>query len=62
MGEYLRSTGRSGIADYADSFKDNLQADNNVKYDEVIEVNIFSIDVFSSASKNSLFLPINVVA
>lgn len=43
MGEYLRATGRSGIADYADSFKANLQADNNVKYDEVIEVSHPSI-------------------
>jgi aconitate hydratase len=44
MGEYLRATGRSGIADYADSFKANLQADNNVKYDEVIEIDLNQLE------------------
>jgi aconitate hydratase len=58
MGEYLRATGRSGIADYADSFKANLQADNNVKYDEVIEVSHPSIQtpihIRKIQSENSL--------
>lgn len=57
MGEYLRATGRSGIADYADSFKANLQADNNVKYDEVIEVSHFPFKPGPTSEKFNLKIP-----
>jgi hypothetical protein len=40
MGAYLEATGRAGIANLADSFKENLRADEGFQYDKVIEVRV----------------------
>jgi aconitate hydratase len=40
MRDYLVATDRAGIASEADSFKENLRADENAKYDQVIEINL----------------------
>ncbi|KAI9996123.1 hypothetical protein PInf_013304 [Phytophthora infestans] len=40
MGDYLRSTKRSGIASAAESFKANLRADEGAHYDQIIEINL----------------------
>jgi len=35
MGDYLKSTGRSGIASASEAFKAHLTADEGCKYDQV---------------------------
>ncbi|KAL3674041.1 hypothetical protein V7S43_001723 [Phytophthora oleae] len=40
MGDYLRSTKRSGIASAAESFQANLRADEGAHYDQIIEINL----------------------
>ncbi|CAI5742585.1 unnamed protein product [Hyaloperonospora brassicae] len=40
MGDYLRSTKRSGIASAAESFKSNLRADEGAHYDHILEINL----------------------
>lgn len=40
MGDYLRSTKRSGIASAAESFQVNLRADEGAYYDQIIEINL----------------------
>lgn len=44
MGDYLKATGRSGIASLADSFKENLRADENAAYDQLIEINLSELE------------------
>jgi aconitate hydratase len=43
MAEYLKATGRSGIADLASEYKDLLQADSGCDYDRVIEINLSEV-------------------
>jgi aconitate hydratase len=40
MGDYLRATNRAGIASAADSFRENLRADEGAEYDQIIEINL----------------------
>ncbi|KAF4321800.1 hypothetical protein JM18_003927 [Phytophthora kernoviae] len=40
MGDYLRSTKRSGIASAAESFSANLRADEGAHYDQIIDINL----------------------
>ena len=40
MADYLKSTGRAGIAGLADSFKEHLAPDAGCVYDSVIEINL----------------------
>ncbi len=40
MGDYLRATGREGIAKAADGFRDNLRADEGAEYDRIIEIDL----------------------
>ncbi|CAH0522630.1 unnamed protein product [Peronospora belbahrii] len=40
MGDYLRSTKRSGIASAAESFQVNLRADEGAYYDQILEINL----------------------
>ncbi|KAJ3109488.1 Aconitate hydratase mitochondrial [Phlyctochytrium planicorne] len=44
MSDYLKSTSRSDIAAYADSFKHNLTADAGAKYDHVIEIDLNTLE------------------
>jgi aconitate hydratase len=44
MGDYLRATKRSAIADYAQAFSHNLRADEGAEYDEVIEVDLNTLE------------------
>ncbi|OBZ89981.1 Aconitate hydratase, mitochondrial [Choanephora cucurbitarum] len=44
MGDYLRATNRSAIADYAKAFSHNLRADENAQYDEVIEIDLDTLE------------------
>jgi aconitate hydratase len=44
MGDYLNATGRGGIAALADSFRENLSADENAAYDQIIEVNLSELE------------------
>lgn len=44
MGAYLKSTGREGIASLADSFKENLRADEGAVYDQLIEINLSELE------------------
>lgn len=44
MGAYLKATGRDGVASLADSFKENLKADQNAVYDQVIEINLSELE------------------
>jgi len=50
MAKYLRATGRSAVADLADSMKDNLRADDEVLsnptdfFDEIIEINLSELE------------------
>ena len=41
--EYLRATGRAGLASAADGFKANLVADKGAVYDQVIEINLSTL-------------------
>lgn len=44
MGAYLKSTGRSGVASLAESFSENLRADENAVYDQLIEINLSELE------------------
>lgn len=44
MAAYLRATGRGGIASLADSFSENLRADENAVYDEVVEIDLSTLE------------------
>lgn len=43
MSEYLRATKRSGIADAADAFKENLTPDPGCQYDQHIEIDLSTL-------------------
>ncbi|KAI9470511.1 MAG: aconitate hydratase [Benjaminiella poitrasii] len=44
MGDYLRATNRSAIADYARQFAHNLKADSDADYDEMIEIDLDKLE------------------
>jgi aconitate hydratase len=44
MGDYLRATDRSDIADLAKSFKHNLMADAGFQYDQLIEIDLSTLE------------------
>ena len=44
MADFLKATGRSGIASLADSFSENLRADANAEYDQVIEIDLSTLE------------------
>ncbi|PHZ14388.1 putative aconitase [Rhizopus microsporus ATCC 52813] len=44
MGDYLRATNRAEIAKYAESFSDNLKADKDAQYDELIEIDLDKLE------------------
>ena len=44
MHKYLASTGRKGIAQLADSFQGNLQADKGAVYDQVISIDLSTLE------------------
>lgn len=44
MASYLRATGREGIASLADSFSEHLRADDNAMYDELIEIDLSTLE------------------
>ncbi|ORZ14674.1 aconitate hydratase [Absidia repens] len=44
MGDYLRATKRANIAKYAESFAHNLKADEDAQYDELIEINLDTLE------------------
>lgn len=44
MGDYLKATGRDGIASLADSFSEHLRADENAMYDQLIEINLSELE------------------
>lgn len=44
MGDYLRSTQRSEIAALAKSFQHNLSTDPNFEYDQVIEIDLSTLE------------------
>jgi aconitate hydratase len=44
MGDYLRATKRSGIADYAKSFQQNLRPDEGAEYDRHIDINLSELE------------------
>jgi aconitate hydratase len=44
MADYLRATSRQDIAHEADSFKENLRADEGAVYDQVIEINLSELE------------------
>jgi aconitate hydratase len=44
MGDYLKATNRSAIADYAKQFQHNLQKDENCEYDQVIDINLSELE------------------
>ncbi|KAM9982636.1 hypothetical protein ACTFIZ_007155 [Dictyostelium cf. discoideum] len=46
MVDYLNSTGRSNIANAANSFKHNLVADPNAHYDQLIEINLDTLEPY----------------
>jgi len=55
MAEYLKATGRGGIAELATDFKEFLQPDPNTHYDKVIEVSIHYISI-SDLSNGATFV------
>lgn len=44
MGDYLRATGREGIASLAESFSETLSADENAVYDQLIEIDLSELE------------------
>lgn len=44
MASYLKATGRDGIASLADSFSEHLKADDNAVYDEMIEIDLSTLE------------------
>ncbi|KAG2202620.1 hypothetical protein INT47_002052 [Mucor saturninus] len=46
MGDYLRATNRGEIANYAKQFGHNLRADHDAKYDEVVEIDLNTLEPY----------------
>lgn len=46
MADYLKATNRAAIADYATSFKHNLTPDAGAKYDQVIEIDLNTLEPY----------------
>ncbi|KAI8610861.1 aconitase family-domain-containing protein, partial [Chytriomyces sp. MP71] len=46
MADYLRATKRGAIAGYADAFKHNLTPDAGAKYDQVIEIDLNTLEPY----------------
>jgi len=44
MGDYLRATNRAAAASLAEDFKENLRADEGAKYDQIIEINLDTLE------------------
>jgi len=44
MKEYLKATGREGIASLADNYKGLLSSDDGAHYDEIIEINLSTLE------------------
>ncbi|RCH86762.1 Aconitate hydratase mitochondrial [Rhizopus azygosporus] len=44
MADYLRATNRAEIAKYAESFSENLKADKDAQYDELIEIDLDKLE------------------
>jgi aconitate hydratase len=44
MGDFLRATGRPAIASLADAFAENLRADNGAEYDQIIEIDLSTLE------------------
>ncbi|KAK4520259.1 Protein phosphatase 2C 2 [Mucor velutinosus] len=44
MADYLRATKRGDIAQYAESFAENLKADSGAHYDEIIEIDLDKLE------------------
>uniref|UniRef100_A0A7S1XGE9 Aconitate hydratase, mitochondrial n=2 Tax=Compsopogon caeruleus TaxID=31354 RepID=A0A7S1XGE9_9RHOD len=44
MGDFLRATQRANIASLADTFKENLIADENAVYDQIIEIDLSTLE------------------
>ncbi|KAI9218964.1 aconitate hydratase-like protein [Blastocladiella britannica] len=44
MSDYLRATNRSEIAAHADKFAHNLRADDGAKYDQIVEINLDTLE------------------
>ncbi|CDH56073.1 aconitate hydratase [Lichtheimia corymbifera JMRC:FSU:9682] len=44
MGDYLRATNRADIAKYAEQFQHNLRADEGAQYDELIEIDLNTLE------------------
>lgn len=44
MAEYLKATGREGIASLADNYKGLLSSDEGAHYDEIIEINLSELE------------------
>lgn len=44
MADYLAATGRKGIADAARQHKANLRADDSFKYDQIIELDLSTLE------------------
>jgi aconitate hydratase len=44
MADYLKATNRAGIANLADTFKDNLRADEGAHYDQIIEIDLNTLE------------------
>ena len=46
MADYLRATKRGEIASLAESFKQNLVADDGAKYDQIIEIDLNTLEPY----------------
>lgn len=44
MRDYLVATGRTAAADLADAFADNLRADEGAEYDQIIEIDLSTLE------------------
>ncbi|GAB0490251.1 hypothetical protein MMPV_001483 [Pyropia vietnamensis] len=44
MSDYLRATGRQGIASLAETYSENLRADDSAVYDQIIEVDLSTLE------------------
>ena len=56
MSRYLRATHRAKIASVADSYSHQLKADEDAKYDEVIEIDLSKIEPSINGKKSYLHL------
>ncbi|KAF9159183.1 Aconitate hydratase mitochondrial [Mortierella sp. AD011] len=46
MSDYLKATSRPYIAEWADSFQHNLKADDGARYDQVIEIDLNTLEPY----------------